>query len=295
MLDDATLETLRRRAFDLRIDNLDAIAAAENGHPGGTLSAIDVLQVLFFVEMKHRPKEPHWPERDRFVLSKGHAVPALYTVLAHADYFSRDLLPSLRRLGSPLQGSPANFLLPGVEASTGSPGQGLSIAVWMALGARLDRSPSRIYAMIGDGECGEGQIWEAAMTAARWGLDNLCVILDHNQRRVEQTPSPGPPDDLVDVEGLADRWRALRFNVITIDGHDYPQIAGAFEAARAAKGPPTLIMAETVKGKGVSFMENRRPWHGVAPSQEQLALAVAELRAAQAALAAPMPPTEGAA
>jgi transketolase len=234
---------------------------------------MDLLQTLFFVEMKHRPKEPHWPDRDRFVLSKGHAVPALYTVLAHAGYFSRDMLPSLRRLGSPLQGHPANFLLPGIEASTGSPGQGLSIAVGMALGAKLDRSPSRIYAMLGDRESEQGQIWEAAMSAPAHGLDNLCVILDHNQK------------DVVAEASLADRWRAFDFHVLTIDGHDYQQIAAALDTARATKGRPTLVIAETVKGKGVSFMENARDWHAVAPGKEQLALAVAELRAAQAELA----------
>jgi transketolase len=285
MLDHATLEALRRRAFDLRIDDLTAIAAAENGHPGGTLSAMDLLQTLFFVEMKHRPKEPHWPDRDRFVLSKGHAVPALYTVLAHAGYFSRDMLPSLRRLGSPLQGHPANFLLPGVEASTGSPGQGLSIAVGMALGAKLDRSPSRIYAMLGDRESEQGQIWEAAMSATAYGLDNLCVILDHNPIRSESAHSDGAMKAVLEQAPLPDRWRAFDFHVLTIDGHDYQQIAAAFDRARVTKGRPTLVIAETIKGKGVSFMENEREWHAVAPGKEQLALAVAELRAAQADLA----------
>jgi transketolase len=279
MLDNATLETLRRRALDLRIDNLTAIAAAESGHPGGTLSAMDLLQALYFGEMKHRPKEPHWPERDRFVLSKGHAAPALYTVLAHAGYFSVDMLTSLRRLGSPLQGHPANFLLPGLEASTGSLGQGISIAVGMALGAKLDGSPSRVYTLVGDGEQQEGQVWEAAMSAPRHALDNLCVILDHDQ---------GGSDGR-----LADRWRGFGFDVLTTDGHDYQQIAGAFEAARATKGKPTFIIAETVKGKGVSFMENDGSWHGMAPNREQLAQAVAELRAAQAQLAKASTPTGG--
>jgi transketolase len=274
MLDKATLNTLRRRAFDLRIDSLTAIAAAESGHPSGTLSVVDLLETLFFVEMKHRPKEPHWPERDRFVLSKGNAVPALYTVLAHAGYFSPDMLPSLRRLGSPLQGHPTNFLLPGIEASTGSPGQGFSIAIGMALGAKLDKSPSRIYTLIGDGEAGEadeGQIWEAALSAPRCKLDNLCVILDHPRRR--------------DGEPLGDRWRAFNFNVLPIDGHDHQQIAGAFDTARATKGRPTLIIAETVEGKGVSFMEDKPGWHDVAPNRDEVAQAVGELRAAQAELA----------
>ncbi|HLK93520.1 MAG TPA: transketolase [Polyangia bacterium] len=275
MLDNATLDTLRRRAFDLRIDSLSAIAAAESGHPGGTLSAIDLLQTLYFAEMNHRPKEPHWPERDRFVLSKGHAVPALYAVLAHAGYFSVDLLPSLRRLGSPLQGHPANFLLPGIEASTGSPGQGLSIAIGMALAAKLDGSPVRVYTLIGDGESAEGQLWEAARSAPRLALDNLCVVLDHNERSQEA----------LGEAPLADRWRAFDFQVLAIDGHDHLQIAGALTAARATKGQPTVVVAETVKGRGVSFMENAAGWHDLAPSREQLAQAVAELRAAQAQLA----------
>jgi len=167
--DRETLSALQQRAFDLRIDNLTAITAAASGHPGGTLSAMDILQSLFFGEMRHRPNEPHWPDRDRFVLSKGHAVPALYTVLAHAGYFSRDLLPTLRRLGSPMQGHPANFITPGIEASTGSLGQGFSIAIGMALASKLDRSTAgdrfRVYSLIGDGESQEGQIWEAAMSA----------------------------------------------------------------------------------------------------------------------------------
>ncbi len=280
MLDNATLDTLRRRAFDLRIDGLSAIAAAESGHPGGTLSAIDLLQTLYFAEMNHRPKEPHWPGRDRFLLSKGHAVPALYAVLAHAGYFSVDLLPSLRRLGSPLQGHPANFLLPGVEASTGSPGQGLSIAVGMALGAKLDGTSARVYTLLGDGECEEGQIWEAAMSAPKLQLDNLCVLLDHNDR--SRWAAPGAP--------LADRWRAFDFQVLAIDGHDHQQIAGALEAARATRERPTVVIAETVKGRGVSFMENAAGWHDQAPNKEQLAQAVAELRGAQAELSRPAAP-----
>lgn len=277
MLDTSTIDSLRRRSFDLRIDNLNAIATAGNGHPGGTLSVMDILQTLFFAEMRHRPTEPHWPERDRLVLSKGHAVPALYAVLAHAGYFSRDMLPSLRKLGSPLQGHPANFLLPGAEASTGSLGQGLSVALGMALGARLDGGKSRVYAIIGDGESEEGQIWEAAMAAPKYELDNLVVILDHNKGQID-----GFVKEVMDIEPIADKWRAFRWNVLSIDGHDYAQIGKAFDDARATKGKPTLIVAETVKGKGVSFMEGKIGWHGMAPNKEQLAQAVAELQAAKA-------------
>ena len=279
MLDKATLSTLQRRAFDLRIDNLTAIATAGNGHPGGTLSAMDLIQALFFLEMRHRPNEPHWPERDRFVLSKGHAVPALYTVLAHAGYFSRDLLPTLRRLGSPLQGHPANFLLPGIEASTGSLGQGFSIALGMALGSKLDGDKFRVYAILGDGESEEGQIWEAAMAAPKYALDNLVVILDHNKGQID-----GPVKEVMDIDPIADKWRAFNWHVISIDGHDYQQIADALAEARATKGKPTFILAETTKGKGVSFMEGKIGWHGVAPNKQQLEDAVRELKAAQAAL-----------
>jgi transketolase len=279
-MDRTTIDSLRRRSFDLRIDNLTAIATAGNGHPGGTLSVMDILQTLFFVEMRHRPNEPHWPERDRLVLSKGHAVPALYTVLAHAGYFSRDMLPSLRRLGSPLQGHPANFLLPGIEASTGSLGQGLSIALGMALASKLDGDKFRVYAVIGDGESEEGQIWEAAMAAPKYKLDNLCVFLDHNKGQID-----GPVKEVMDIDPIADKWRAFNWNVVTLaDGHDYEQIGAALAEARATKGKPTFIVAETIKGKGVSFMEGKIGWHGVAPNKEQLEQAVGELRAAQAKL-----------
>jgi len=280
--DRETLTQLQLRAFDLRIDNLTAITAAASGHPGGTLSAMDILQTLFFGEMRHRPHEPHWPDRDRFVLSKGHAVPALYTVLAHAGYFSRDLLPTLRRLGSPLQGHPANFLTPGIEASTGSLGQGFSIAIGMALASRLDSGGQRrVYALIGDGESQEGQIWEAAMAAPKFGLDNLCVILDHNKGQID-----GYVDEVMSLNPIADKWRAFNWHVVTCDGHDYTSIQAAFAEARATRGKPTFILAETTKGKGVSFMEGKVGWHGVAPTQAQLEEAVLELRAGQAALKA---------
>ena len=280
-IDGETLTTLRRRSFDLRIDNLGAIAAAGSGHPGGTLSAMDILQTLYFVEMRHRAAEPHWPLRDRFVLSKGHAVPALYTVLAHSNYFSRDLLPTLRHLGSPLQGHPANFMLPGIEASTGSLGQGFSIGIGLAMASKLDGDTFRTYVMIGDGESQEGQIWEAAMSAPKFQLDNLCVILDHNKIQLD-----GAVIDIMNIEPFADKMRAFNWNVLTIDGHDYQQIAVAFDQARATKGKPTFVIAQTIKGKGVSFMEGQVAWHGVAPNKDQLAAAVAELRAAQAQIPA---------
>lgn len=280
MLDRAAIDTLRRRAIDLRIDNLVAITTAGNGHPGGTLSVMDILQTLFFAEMRHRPTEPRWADRDRLVLSKGHAVPALYTVLAHAGYFPREQLASLRQLGSPLQGHPANFLMPGIEASTGSLGQGLSVAIGMALASRLEGDKFRVYCIIGDGESQEGQIWEAAMCAPKYKLDNLCVILDHNKGQID-----GPVKDVMSIDPIADKWRAFNWNVITVDGHDYQQIGAAFDEARATKGKPTFILAETTKGKGVSFMEGKIGWHGMAPTKEQLGDALAELEAAKAAFA----------
>ena len=280
MLDRATIDLLRRRAIDLRIDNLNMIATAGNGHPGGTLSVMDVLQTLYFSEMKVRPTEPLWPDRDRLVLSKGHAVPALYTVMAHAGFFPRERLPTLRQLGSPLQGHPAAFMVPGIEASTGSLGQGLSVGLGMALASKLDGDRFRVYAIIGDGESQEGQIWEAALCAPKYKLDNLCVILDHNKGQID-----GTVKDVMDLDPIADKWRAFNWNVLTIDGHDYKQIGEAFDAARATKGRPTFIIAETTKGKGVSFMEGKVGWHGMAPSKEQLAAAVKELEAARAALA----------
>jgi transketolase len=279
MLDRTTIDTFRRRAFDLRIDNLTAIAAAGNGHPGGTLSVMDILQTLFFAEMKVRPAEPLWPDRDRLVLSKGHAVPALYTVMAHAGFFAREKLVTLRQLGSPLQGHPATFLVPGIEASTGSLGQGLSVAIGLALASRLDGDRFRVYAIIGDGESQEGQIWEAAMCAPKYKLDNLCVILDHNKGQID-----GPVKEVMDIGPIADKWRAFNWNVLSIDGHDYAQIGEAFDTARATKGKPTFILAETTKGKGVSFMEGKIGWHGMAPSREQLADAIKELDAGRAAL-----------
>jgi len=199
-------------------------------------------------------------------------------VLAHAGYFSRDLLPTLRRLGSPMQGHPANFITPGIEASTGSLGQGFSIAIGMALASKMDGDKFRVYCLIGDGESQEGQIWEAAMSAPKFALDNLCVILDHNKGQID-----GFVDEVMSLNPIADKWRAFNWHVVTCDGHDYTSIAAALAEARATKGKPTFILAETIKGKGVSFMEGKIGWHGVAPTAAQLEDAVRELRAAKAA------------
>jgi transketolase len=276
--DAATVERLGAIARALREDVIDMLATAGSGHPGGSLSAIDILATLFHREMRHRPEEPHWPGRDRFVLSKGHAVPALYAALAHAGYFPRAELPSLRTLGSRLQGHPANQLLPGVEASTGSLGQGLSIALGMALAAKLDHGESaqapRVYCMIGDGEMQEGQIWEAALCAPKYKLDNLCVFLDYNRAQID-----GLVKDVMSIDPVEAKWRAFNWHVVTINGHDYGRIMDALDEARRTRGRPTFVVAHTIKGKGVSlFEQDLVKWHGVAPSKEEAAAAVAEVR-----------------
>jgi transketolase len=223
--------------------------------------------------MRHDPRRPDWPQRDRFVLSKGHAVPALYAVLAEAGYFPRQELMTLRRLNSRLQGHPVNTALPGIEACTGALGQGLSIAQGMALAAKLNGDQFQVYCMIGDGESQEGQIWEAAMSAPKFKLDTLTVILDHNDGQID-----GHVRDVMNIEPVGAKWRAFNWNVLEIDGHDVAQILAALEQAKATRGKPTLIWAHTVKGKGVSFMENNVAWHGMAPNAEQAAKALAELR-----------------
>ncbi|HEY3355270.1 MAG TPA: transketolase [Polyangia bacterium] len=260
-------------ARELRVDIIEMLAAAQSGHPGGSLSAIDVITTLFHAEMRHRPAEPAWPDRDRFVLSKGHAVPALYATLASCDYFPRAELAGLRKPDSRLQGHPANFLCPGVEASTGSLGQGLSVAIGMALAARLDRRETRVYCLCGDGEIEEGQVWEAAMAAAKYRLGNLCAVLDYNKGQID-----GLVADVMPLEPVEDKWRAFGWHVRRIDGHDFEQIQDGFAAARKTPDQPTMLVADTIKGKGVSFMEGLAKWHGVAPTRDEAARAIAEIR-----------------
>jgi transketolase len=267
-----TLATLTR---ELRVDIIEMLTEAKSGHPGGSLSAIDIIATLFVGEMRHRPKEPLWPERDRFVLSKGHGVPALYATLAHLGYFPREELATLRRLGSRLQGHPASFLLPGIEASTGSLGQGLSVAVGMALAARLDHSPRRVYCLCGDGEIEEGQVWEAALSAAKYRLGNLCAVVDYNKGQID-----GLISEVMPLEPLEDKWRAFGWHVCRIDGHDFGHILDGLAAARRTLDQPTVLVADTIKGKGVSFMEGLAKWHGTAPSREEAARAIAEIRRA---------------
>ena len=271
---DATLAELRERAKALRIDILEMLTRAGSGHPGGSLSAIDLIAALYGEKLRHDAKRPEWPDRDRFILSKGHGVPALYATLAHHGYFPKSALDTLRQLGSPLQGHPVRGTAPGIEANTGSLGQGLSIAVGMAIAAKLDRRPSRIYCMLGDGEMQEGQVWEALMSAPKWKLDNLVAILDQNLGQID-----GPVQEVMNIEPVADKLRAFRWDVREIDGHDFGQILDAYAWADAQNGVPKFIVAHTVKGKGVSFMEHKNEWHGATPSRAQADQAIDEVKA----------------
>jgi len=266
------LEELQKICREVRKDIIKMLTEAGSGHPGGSLSMVEILVTLFWLKMRHDPKRPDWPERDRFVLSKGHGVPALYAVLAHQGYFPRAELGTLRKLGSRLQGHPDRVRLPGVETSTGALGQGLSIAQGMALASKLDGNRWRVYCLIGDGESQEGQIWECALSAPRFKLDNLTVFLDYNHGQLD-----GAVKEIMDIEPVADKWRAFNWHVIEVDGHDIPKIKAALDEAETVKERPTMIVAHTVKGKGVSFMENVWKWHGVAPSPEECEKALAEL------------------
>ncbi|MEW6540447.1 MAG: transketolase [Bacillota bacterium] len=265
---------LASKAREIRKHIIRMVAEAGSGHPGGSLSAADIVTALYFNEMRLDPVRPDWPDRDRFVLSKGHAAPVLYAALAERGYFPVAELSTLRKLGSRLQGHPDMRKLPGVEMSTGSLGQGLSAANGMALAARLDGRDYRVYVLLGDGECQEGQVWEAAMAAAHYALENLTAIVDFNGLQID-----GPVSEVMALEPLPDKWRAFGWHVLEIDGHDFGQILPALEQARSAGGRPTAIVARTVKGKGVSFMEHGVDWHGVAPKGDQVARALAELGA----------------
>jgi transketolase len=272
MLGQMSETQLNRKAKQLRIDILSMICEAGSGHPGGSLSAIDIMAVLYNNIMNHDPKNPKMPGRDRFILSKGHIAPALYAVLADCGYFNKEELMTLRKYGSILQGHPYMHKTPGVEISTGSLGQGLSVATGIALGAKLNNETYRVYCMMGDGEIQEGQIWEAAMSAGHYKLDNLVGIVDYNGVQID-----GSCEDVMNIDPVKDKWLAFNWNVIEVDGHDVVKIEEAFHKASEFKGKPTLILAHTVKGKGVSFMENNCAWHGTAPNKEQLAKALAEL------------------
>ncbi len=255
----------------IRQDIIREIYSANSGHPGGSLSAADIVTALYFEVMDIDPEDPNKPGRDRFVLSKGHAAPALYAALAERGYFPREELLTLRRTGSRLQGHPSMNRLPGLDMSTGSLGQGISVAVGMAIASKMD-GKGRVYALLGDGELQEGLVWEAAMAAAHYELDDLCAVVDHNGLQID-----GKNDDVMKVMPIDEKFRAFGWNVICIDGHDMAQIVDAFAAAKECKGKPTVIVAETHKGQGVSFMTDNAGWHGKAPNEEQARLAMEEL------------------
>ncbi len=265
---------LKLTAAQSRLLAVDAVHEAKAGHPGGSLSCMDALIYLYFKEMNIDPANPQWEDRDRFVLSKGHCAPALYAVLAMRGYYPKEELKLLRSIKGHMSGHPDMVHVPGVDMSTGSLGQGLSCAVGMALAAKTTGKTFRTYAMCGDGEIEEGQIWEAAMAAAKWDLDNLCVFLDNNGLQID-----GTNDEVMPSAPLDKKFESFNWNVLSIDGHDFAQIEKALNAARACKGKPTMIIMKTVKGKDVSFMENNAGWHGKAPNDEQFAVAKAELEA----------------
>ena len=263
---------LQTTANEVRKSIVTAVHAAKCGHPGGSLSAADIMTYLYFEEMNVDPKDPKKADRDRFVLSKGHVAPALYSVLAERGYFAKEELLKLRKTGAMLQGHPDMKGTPGVDMSAGSLGQGISVAVGMALSAKLSGEDYRVYTMLGDGEIQEGQVWEAAMFAGHRKLDNLVVIVDNNNLQID-----GCVDEVCSPYPIVDKFKAFNFNVIAIDGHDFDAIEAAFKSAKETKGMPTAIVAKTVKGKDVSFMENQASWHGAAPNDEQFAVAMADL------------------
>jgi transketolase len=281
----ADLGRLQDIARECRVQIIRMLTHAGSGHPGGSLSVIDILTVLYFGRMRYDAKRPLWEDRDRLVLSKGHCVPAQYCCMAKAGYFPESMLVTLRKLGSPLQGHPDRAALPGIEAATGSLGQGLSISVGMALGLKLAAKTSRVYCIVGDGEIQEGQVWEAAMSAPQLGrpdhhVDNLCVILDYNGIQLDDHVKK-----ILDLDPVMEKWKSFGWPVIEIDGHDLAQIDKALDQAEAIHGKPTFIVAHTVKGKGVSFMEDNPEWHGKAPTPAEAVRAIREILG--------LPPTGG--
>ena len=269
----AELEQIARK---VRIGIIDAVSSASSGHPGGSLSSADILTYLYFQELRVDPANPDAPDRDRFILSKGHVSPALYSVLAHRGFFPVEDLKTFRKSDSYLQGHPDVKKTPGVDMTTGSLGQGVSAACGMALGAKLAGSDRRVYALVGDGESEEGQVWESAMFAAHYGLDNLCYILDWNGLQID-----GAIDDVIGPAPFDTKFKAFGWNVIAADAHDFQSIENAVNAAKACKGKPSVIIAKSVKGKGVSYMENQASWHGAAPNAEQYEIAMRDLGAAE--------------
>jgi transketolase len=269
---EAVGRSLEEIAKTLRRHVITMTAKAGSGHPGGSLSAADIVTALFFRVLRHRPSEPCWAERDRFILSKGHTAPLLYAALAERGYFPVEELSTLRKLDSRLQGHTDRTCTPGVEMSSGSLGQGLSFGIGVALAARLNSQSYRVYVLLGDGECDEGQVWEAAMAAAHFKVDNLVAIVDHNEQQID-----GWNREVMNLEPLGEKWRSFGWKVMEIDGHNFNQILAAFEQAELVKGQPTVIIAHTTKGKGVSFMENNPEFHGRATTPEETELALKEL------------------
>ena len=270
---------LEKMANEIRKDIVTAVHSAKSGHPGGSLSSADIFTYLYFEEMNVDPANPKWEDRDRFVLSKGHVAPGLYSTLAEKGYFPKEDLKTLRHTGSYLQGHPDMKHIPGIDMSSGSLGQGVSVAVGMAAAGKYDKKDYRVYTLTGDGEIQEGQIWEAAMWAGHRKLDNLVVIVDNNNLQID-----GSIEDVCSPYPIDKKFEAFNFHVINIDGNDFDQIRAAFKEAREAKGMPTAIIAKTVKGKGVSFMENAAGWHGKAPNDEEYEIAMADLEKAGEAL-----------
>ena len=263
---------LKKQANEIRKGIVSAVHSAKSGHPGGSLSAADIMTYLYFEELNVDPANPKMANRDRFVLSKGHVAPALYSTLAHRGFFPVEELTSLRKVGSFLQGHPDMKGTPGVDMSSGSLGQGISVAVGMALSAKLSNEDYRVYTLLGDGEIQEGQVWEAAMFAGFKKLDNLVVIVDNNNLQID-----GSIDEVCSPYPIDEKFKAFNFNVINIDAHDFTQIKDAFDKAKATKGQPTAIIAKSIKGKDVSFMENKASWHGSAPNDEQFEQAIKDL------------------
>lgn len=265
---------LKETARLVRLDIIEMLFKAGSGHLGGSLSATDILVALFFAEMRFKTGDACWPDRDRFILSKGHGAPAYYAVLARLGYFPREDLATLRQFGSILQGHPDSACTPGVEIPTGSLGQGLSVANGLALSSRLNGRKGRVYVLLGDGEIQEGQIWEAAMTAAHYGLDNLTAIVDRNRLQID-----GRTAEVMSLEPLPQKWQAFGWHTLEVDGHDIAALLAAFQACREVKGKPSMIIANTVKGKGVSIFENQKKYHGVVPTPEEYQQALKELQA----------------
>ena len=266
------LDSVKKQAVVLRKDILETLQLAGSGHPGGSLSAVEIMLSLYSHVLNHRPQEPSWDGRDRLIVSKGHVSPVVYVTLANFGYFPKEELKTFRKFGARLQGH-VHTKVPGVEFSTGSLGHGLSFANGIALGARMRSKGFRIYCLMGDGEIQEGSVWEAAMTAAHHKIDNVCAIVDYN--KVQEN---GPTKEIKGLEPLADKWISFGWNAISVDGHNLQELIAAFDQAKSTKGKPTVIIAHTVKGKGVSFMEGKCAWHGKAPNQEQLTAALGELK-----------------